>query len=54
MDVVDIITIAIGAITVVLLVSLLIMVRTTYVLVPRDRDQPAENTEENETPAGGQ
>ena len=54
MNVVDIITMVIGAITVGLLIALLIMMRTTYVLVRRDQQKSAESADENLTPTEDQ
>ena len=42
MGLVEIITIIIGAITVGLLITLLILMRTLYVLVRRERGEPTE------------
>ena len=54
MNAVDIITLVIGGITVSLLIALLIMMRTTYVLVRRDQQKPAEATDEDVTQPEGQ
>lgn len=50
MSYIDIITLAIGAVTVSLLIALLVMVRTRYVLVRRDRDKPAAYANDNSPP----
>ena len=54
MDFVDFISIAIGAVTVCLLIALLVMMRTTYVLVRRDQARPSRDADENVTPAENQ
>ena len=52
MDVVDIISLTIGAITVILLIALLVMMRTRYALIPRDQQDPTPHADDNATPTG--
>ena len=54
MNLVDIVTLSIGGATVGLLILLLVMMRTTYVLVRRDQQWPAASADGNETPTGHQ